>query len=682
VTADAATCAPCRAETLDPSNRRYGYPFTNCTHCGPRLSIVRRIPYDRRHTSMAAFPMCADCAREYEDPLDRRFHAQPNACPACGPRIWLETPDGERTEGQGDAIDAIRSLLRQGRILAIKGIGGFHLACDATDEAAVRRLRERKRRYEKPFALMAENLAVIARYCRLEPAEAELLASPAAPIVLLRASAAERVADSVAPGQASYGFMLPYTPLHHLILHELGVPIVLTSGNVSEEPQCTDNLEARRRLGGIADAIVQHDRDIVNRLDDAVARVIDGRTQLLRRARGYAPAPLSLPEGFEQAPRVLALGGELKSTFCLLRDGQAVMSQHLGDLENPAAYAAYGEAIALYEGLFEYTPERLAVDLHPDYLSTKLGRERGAQADLPVNGVQHHHAHIAACLADNGVPLDAPPVLGIALDGLGFGADGGLWGGEFLLADYRQFRRLAAFRPVPMPGGAQAVREPWRMAYAYLRGAGDCAAWARRYAHLPYFEYLRTRPTVVLDQALEAGINCPVTSACGRLFDAVAAVTGLRQAVTYEAQGAMELEAAVDAGSLDERPDETGYTFIIERGKSLWHLDAKTLWPALLDDLDRGVPIGFVAARFHAGLTQALAKLIRELTDAHDNPWQGRVALSGGVFQNAVISAGLRRRLEASGFEVFAHRQVPPNDGGLSLGQAAVAAARAVAARG
>jgi hydrogenase maturation protein HypF len=668
VVPDAATCPACLAEIRDPDDRRHRYPFTNCTHCGPRLSIVRRIPYDRAGTSMAEFTMCRACQAEYADPTDRRFHAQPNACACCGPKVWLE---GARAAG-AEPIAAARALLAAGEIVAIKGVGGFHLAADATDAEAVQRLRARKRRYHKPFALMAGGLEVIQRYCAVNEDERALLESPAAPIVILAADGPERVAADVAPGQRTLGFMLPYTPLHHLLLEGLDRPIVLTSGNLSEEPQCTGNEAARAKLSGIADHLLMHDRAIVNRVDDSVIRVMDGAPRVLRRARGYAPAPLPLPEGFASAPALLAMGGELKSTFCVVQDGRATLSQHIGDLEDAATYADYRASLALYRSLLEHDPLIIAVDQHPDYLSTKLGRELGHE----VVAVQHHHAHIAACLAENGVSLAAGPVLGVALDGLGYGEDGTIWGGEFLLADYRGCTRLAHLRPVPMVGGVQAIREPWRNAYAQIRAALGWERFAREHADLELCADLRNRPLATLDAMLAKGLNCPLSSSCGRLFDAVAAALGIcRAQACYEGQAAIELEASVDAAALDAAGD--GYPFVIERAGGQSVLDPGPMWPALLADLARGTPVPVIAARFHLGLTEAILELVCALS-------RGRVdtvALSGGVFQNRLlferVSGGLRER----GFSVLSHRLVPANDGGLALGQAAIAAARALAPR-
>lgn len=681
VTPDAATCTLCLAEIFDPANRRYRYPFTNCTHCGPRFSILRAVPYDRRNTSMDAFPMCSACTREYHDPRDRRFHAQPNACPACGPQVSLErcgdVPPAQVSSGP-ESVEQARTLLLAGHIVAIKGLGGFHLACDATSEAAVARLRVRKHRYDKPFALMARDFGVIERYCSLSLCERALLQGPIAPILLLQATGPEKLATSIAPGQSSYGFMLPYTPLHHLLLQGMDAPIVLTSGNPSDEPQCIDNAEARERLGTIADFLLLHNRDIVNRVDDSVLRVADGQPRWLRRARGLAPAALPLPPGFETSPPVLALGGELKNTFCLLREGEAILSPHLGDLENARAWAAYRDTLALYLRLFSHTPAALAVDLHPEYLSGKLGREWAAEKNLVLVEVQHHHAHIAACLADNGIPLEAPPVLGVALDGLGYGSDGTLWGGEFVLADYRNSRRLAAFRPVPMPGGAQAVREPWRMGYAYLNQYYDLHDLQREYSSLDFFRTLQTQPLPVIEAMVRAGINSPLTSSCERLFDAVSSLMGVRSGVSYEGQAAaIELQAWTDQAALQR---EESYSLTVGQVDAfgLAWVDTKPLWPALLRDAAQGVDAGQMAARFQNGLAQAIVAMVGRLAQYHGNPWQNRIALSGGVFQNDLLLHGVIARLEAQGLTIYAHSRVPANDGGLSLGQAVVAAARAM----
>ncbi len=683
VVPDAAACPACVEETLSPFSRRYRYPFTNCTHCGPRLSIVRAIPYDRANTAMAAFTMCPECQAEYEDPADRRFHAQPNACHACGPRVWLERSDGHAfcTENltQLDDLDAACTLLQRGEILAVKGLGGFHLACDATNAEAVARLRERKQRLDKPFALMARDLDIVRRYCELDAAEEALLRSPQAPIVILDARSGTDLAPAVAPGQRTLGFMLPYTPLHHLLLRRMDRPVVMTSGNLSEEPQCIDNADAKRRLGGIADWLLLHDRDIVNRVDDSVVRIMDGAPRLLRRARGYAPAPLPLPPGFEDAPPLLALGGELKNTFCLLQDGQAILSQHMGDLEDAATWADFRRNLALYADLFQHRPQAIAVDLHPEYLSAKLGRDRAAQDGLPLYEIQHHHAHVAACLADNGWPLAAGPVLGVALDGLGYGSDGALWGGEFLRADYRDFERLGTFKPVALLGGARAMREPWRNLYAHLMAEMGWARYRMNYGELALTEFLEALPRPTLDAMLKTGTHAPPASSCGRLFDAVAAAMGIcRERVSYEGQAAIELEACIDPRTLHEEDDALAWPFGIPRlrGSGLPYIEPLAMWQALLGDLILDTPRGVMAARFHKGLVRAIVHMVRKLTTADGERVLDTVVLTGGVFQNRTLLEQVAARLRAEGYRVLTHRQVPANDGGLSLGQAVIAAAR------
>ncbi len=688
IVADAATCSDCATEIHDPANRRYRYPFTNCTHCGPRLSIVKGIPYDRASTSMAVFPMCPSCAAEYEDPGDRRFHAQPNACPDCGPRVWLIGADGTRLDpaelGAADAVAAASRLLAEGRILAIKGIGGFHLACDAANGAAVAQLRRRKRRFLKPFALMARDLAVIRAHCRVSAQEAALLASPAAPILLLEAHPpraldpsgymeAGGLAPQIAPGQTTLGFMLPYSPLHRLLLEDWDRPLVMTSGNLSEEPQCIDNLDATKRLADLADCSLLHDRAIVNRVDDSVVRVMAGAPRLVRRARGYAPAPLLLPAGFAQAPPILAFGGELKNTFCLLRDGEAILSQHLGDLEDARTAREYEGTLALYLELFQQPPSLLAVDLHPDYRSTLIGRDWAVREELPIVGVQHHHAHLASVLADNGRALDAGPVLGILLDGLGYGDDGTLWGGEFLVGDYRDYHRVGHLKPVALPGGAQAILEPWRNLFAQIESAAGWEAMRARYPDLGAVQRLEGRPLGVLRKLIERGLNAPLSSSAGRLFDAVAASLGLGvEPLAYEGQAAIELEALAVGAWKEGMP---GYPFGTANGPSGAMLDPAPLWDTLFDDLACGVALELIAARFHAGLAEAIVGLATGLAEQQA---LDTVALSGGVFQNRLLLEAVARGLRAAGLGVLLQHQVPSNDGGISLGQACVAAAKSL----
>jgi hydrogenase maturation protein HypF len=564
--------------------------------------------------------------------------------------------------------------LARGKILAIKGIGGFHLACDAADEAAVSRLRRRKGRFHKPFALMARDLDVVRRYCRVSAAEAALLASPAAPIVLLDRLPEARLAPAVAPTQTSLGFMLPYSPLHQLLLADWERPLVMTSGNRIEEPQCIDNQEAAERLQPLADLFLLHDREIINRVDDSVLRMMGDEPRLLRRARGYAPAPLALPEGFAEAPPLLALGGELKNTFCLLRQGQAILSQHLGDLENLIAYRDYLHNLALYRDLYAHEPAALVADLHPNYRSTRHARELAEQSQVPLIRVQHHHAHIASVLAENGWSLHGGRVLGIALDGSGYGVDASVWGGEFLLADYLDFRRLGALKPVPLPGGTQAILQPWRNAFSQLQQALGWPRVMSDWGELESVRWLAERPLETLRQMMETGLNCPLSSSCGRLFDAVAALLGIcRESISYEGQAAIELEAAALAAP---RKDETGYPLAITPEEDLCWLDPAPIWPALLDDLRAGLAPSVISRRFHLGLIDALAAMASRLAAE-----QGvdTLALSGGVFQNRTLFEGLSSALRRAGFKVLTQRQVPANDGGISLGQAAIGAARLLA---
>jgi hydrogenase maturation protein HypF len=688
VVPDAATCSQCRIEVLDVRERRYRYPFTNCTHCGPRLSIILGIPYDRQGTTMRLFDLCATCANEYHTPDDRRFHAQPIACHACGPRVWLEssagTPIVRDASVAPDDIDAAAALLKRGQILAIKGLGGFQLACDATDPTVVARLRARKQRADKPLAMMVRDIRVARAFCGITDQEAAVLCSAAAPIVILAAhDDGSTVAENVAAGIGTFGVMLPNTPLHHLMLRGMDRPIVLTSGNLSDEPQCIDNHEARRTLGGIADCFLLHDRDIARRVDDSIVRIMGGRPRVIRRARGYAPAPLMLPDGFAGAPPVLAMGGELKSAFCLLHDGQAILSHHMGDLENARTYADYARSIEAYQDLFAHAPAIVAVDCHPDYLSTRLGHDLAAQHRLAVADVQHHHAHIAACLAENDVALDAGPVIGVALDGLGHGLDGTLWGGEFLLADYRDCQRLATFKPVAMPGGAQAIREPWRNTYAHLTAGMGWARFANDYSATPLHQFLQTKPRAVLDGMIAHGVNSPLASSCGRLFDAVAVAVGIcRERVDYEGQAAVEFEALVDAHALAHEDERLAYRFAIPvlPSSKLPYVDPLPMWLALLGDLREDTPVPMIAARFHKGLASVIARMVDKLRQHRpDMEPVSTVALSGGVLQNRVLLELLIHRLEIMGLRVLTHALVPANDGGLALGQAVIAAARASA---
>ena len=709
VAPDAAVCKDCAQEVLDPFARRFRYPFTNCTHCGPRLSIVERIPYDRAHTTMAGFSLCPACAAEYSNPADRRFHAQPIACHVCGPRLSLVRTDERAIALDAltflDEADAACTLLQKGHIVAIQGIGGYQLACDATSVEAVASLRLGKQRERKPFALMARDVKVIRRYCDVSDAELDLLTSAAAPIVVLDrlasvavprtecgsgaagvtaaaagVEAAAAISDQVAPGVNTLGFMLPNTPLHHLLLKRMERPIVLTSGNLSDEPQVIEPREARRRLGSIAEYFLEHNRPIARRVDDSVARVVSGRPRILRRARGYAPAPLPLPPGFERAPRVLGFGGALKNTFCLLRDGEAILSAHNGDLDDALTRADYAKSLSEYGAFFEFEPQALACDLHPEYASTRMAQAQARASDIPLVATQHHHAHIAACLAENGVPLRTAKVLGVALDGLGFASDGTLWGGEFLLADYVGYCRLGTFKPVALLGGEAAVLEPWRNTYAHLKAEMGWATFAMNYSQLELFRFLQSKPRELLDGMLARGVNAPLASSCGRLFDAVAAAMGLaRERAFYEGQGAIELEAAVDRDWLVNGDPALDYPFAIPRMKGGFpYIEPLAMWQALLGDLILETPLGVMAARFHRGLAQAIVRMIDQLVaQSVSEPTPIRsVVLSGGVFQNRVLFEAVRAGIAASGLTVLTHSRVPCNDGGLALGQATIAAAR------
>jgi hydrogenase maturation protein HypF len=679
VSADSATCDDCLRELTDAADRRYRYPFINCTNCGPRFTIVRDVPYDRALTTMSEFAMCPACAAEYHDPADRRFHAQPVCCRDCGPRLSLV--DGARVPLPGtDPVAVAGTLLRSGQVLAVKGLGGYHLTVDAASEAASAALRARKHREDKPFAVMVADLATARLLCEVDETAARLLTSMRRPIVLLpRLPAAERrIAPAVAPGNRHLGLMLPYTPLHHLLLAAAGGPIVATSGNVSDEPIAFRDDEAFDRLAGIADAFLLHDRAIHVRADDSVVRSLGGRESVLRRSRGYAPEPLRVRPRFSQP--LLACGAELKSTFCLAKGEHAVVSQHIGDLENAETLQSFVDGIEHFKRLFDIEPQPIAHDLHPDYLSTKYAMNLGdagpagghlAGEDLagghhaPVElvGVQHHHAHIASCLVDN----DADgPVIGVAFDGTGYGTDGTIWGGEFLLADLSSFRRAGCLEPVPMPGGAAAIRQPWRMAAAYLAAGypdgvpAGLAVLHRNEQHWAAVTAMAAR-----------GINAPMTSSAGRLFDAVAALLGVRDAINYEGQAAIELEQVADVREHGSYPAAI-------TGDGELRLAGADLVRAAAEDLCAGVSVPVIAARFHNGVAASIAAMCARL---REQTGLGIVALSGGVFQNLLLTRRVERGLAELGLRVLVHSRVPCNDGGISLGQAAVAGARARLAR-
>jgi hydrogenase maturation protein HypF len=650
IAADAATCADCLAEIFNPAERRFRYAFTNCTNCGPRFTIATAVPYDRSNTTMDSFSMCSECRGEYDDPADRRFHAQPIACPRCGPRLKLVSSRGG--EITGDPITSTAALLREGAIVAVKGLGGYHLACDARSDTAVAELRRRKAREEKPLAVMAPDLEWVRRMVEVTLAAEALLVSPPAPIVLqLKKENAAAVAEGVAPGNRYLGVMLPYTPLHHLLLAEVAFPIVLTSGNISEEPMAYLDPEAQTRLKEIADAFLIHDRPIAMRCDDSVVRHDRNTTFPIRRARGYAPATMAIHGRFHRP--VLAAGPELKHTFCLGMGERAVVSHHIGDLENFETMEAFTAAVEHFMRVYSVKPEAVAYDLHPDYLSTKWAR--GLDIDEKI-GVQHHHAHIASCVADN---ARQGSVIGVAVDGTGFGEDGTVWGCEVLVCDERSYERSFHLRYVPLPGAAAAVRQPWRMAAVYLDAALGQAAPE---AGIPFVRRTHHRWEPILQMARRS-INSPPASSGGRLFDAAAALCGLRDAVAYEGQAAAELEQVAD-------PCVTGAYDCDLRGDEL---DGVQLIGELAADLIRGRPVPEAAALFHNGFADALA---RACEAARYSSGLETVALSGGSFQNTLLLRRLRARLRDSGFEVLVHKRVPPNDGGISLGQAVVAGVR------
>lgn len=671
VTPDAVICSACRGEILDPGERRHGYAFTNCTHCGPRFSIVDAIPYDRSATRMRHFAMCATCRAEYENPADRRFHAQPIACPDCGPRLAFHDRQGNVVDG--DPLTLAAATIRTGGILALKGLGGFHLACDAGNEDAVAALRRRKHRLDKPFALMALDAAMIGQHCQITPGHLALLSEPAGPVVLLdRLGGNTGLAPSVAPRLSVLGWMLPTTPLHLLLCTALGRPLVMTSGNLSGEPQVIGNDEALEKLASFADGFLLHDRDIARRLDDSVVTTVGGDLRVMRRARGYAPAPLELPPGFAAAPPVLALGGELKAAICQLADGEALLSHHIGDLEDALSYAEFEKAIDDYASLFGHKPAIIACDQHPGYRSTVKAQEISEASGRRLIQVQHHHAHIASAMAENGWPLDGARVLGLAFDGTGYGSDGTVWGGEFLLAGYGEFVRVGRLLPVPLPGGAAAVQEPWRnlLAQTALAFSAEQAVDLLNKAGLG--TALAQRPMAAVLAMMAKGVNAPMTSSMGRLFDAVGAALGCAFArVSFEGQAAMELESLARAA----RTESEGYPFSIRLEGDLTQLDPAPMWRALLADLTHGVAPAVMARRFHCGVATASADLALALARRHQ---AGAIALSGGVMQNALLLELLLARLADGGLPVLTQRQVPANDGGLAYGQAVIAAALAM----
>jgi hydrogenase maturation protein HypF len=674
ISPDVSICPDCLRELFDPNDRRYRYPFINCTNCGPRFTIIKDIPYDRPKTTMASFPMCPDCESEYTNPADRRFHAQPVACPVCGPIVTFERVKVGRLTSSVDAIAETRKALANGEIVAIKGLGGFHLACDATNTQAVIELRNRKLRVDKPFAIMMPDVETIEKHCFVSDAERELLLSSARPIVLLKRKPGSNVVQEVAPNQDWIGVMLPYTPLHYLLFADQAsqfTALVMTSGNLSEEPIATDNDEARQRLSMLADAFLMHNRDIHIRCDDSVVRVFDGglltidheapstvhrlsSVYPIRRSRGYSPFPVKLPMG---APQILAAGSELKNTFCITNKNYAFLSHHIGDMENYETLRSFEQGVEHFEKLFRVKPEAIAYDLHPNYLATRYALERVERENLLAIGVQHHHAHVAACIAEHG--LDGTrPVIGVSFDGTGYGEDSAIWGGEILIADYKSYQRRFHLEYFPLPGGDAAIKKPARTALALLWSLG--LEWAEELR--PVSEFTEQDQTILRAQ-LERKINTPMTSSMGRLFDAAAALAGVRQQVNYEGQAAIEFEALADPAEGDK------YLFGLDQDQ----IRAGNVIEGLIQDVESGISVSKISARFHNGLAQCVSEIclrIRSETGIDE------VALSGGVWQNITLLRRTLSLLKEEGFRVYIHWEVPANDGGLSLGQAVIAAAR------
>lgn len=653
---DLATCGDCLHEVLDPGDRRFGYPFTNCTNCGPRFSIIRELPYDRPNTTMSSFTMCPECTAEYADPLDRRFHAQPNACPTCGPRVSFAQGVAGPGQAGAAAIEAASEMIRGGGIVAVKGLGGYQLLTDATSDDAVGRLRMRKHRPTKPFAVLVADLDRAREIVRVDDAAADLLSGVHAPIVVLDRERDARLSSAVAPGNPTVGVMLPTTPIHHLVARLVGVPMIATSGNRSDEPICTDDAEARERLGSIADGFLSNDRPIERHVDDSVVRIVGGVPQILRRARGYAPMPVVHDEAI---PPLVATGAHLKNTIAVASGGNVFVSQHIGDLETEEASAAFTRVVEDLARMYDVTPAVVAHDLHPDYVSTRYALGSGAPPGTPRVAVQHHHAHLASCLADNDHP---GPALGVTWDGTGYGTDGTVWGGEFLLGDAAGFERVAHLRPFRIPGGDAAVREPRRSAAGILHELGKVLRPGD-----PGLGSFGGDELGILATMMDRGINAPVTTSAGRLFDAVAAMLGLGSTSSFEGEAAIALEHA--ANGID-----AGYELTVEGGPP-YVLDWGPMIDGILRDLGGGTGPGTIAGRFHGALVGGIVEVARRV----GHPI---VALTGGCFQNRLLTESAVRELRDSGFDVLVHRRVPPNDGGISLGQAVVAAATLTAGGG
>jgi hydrogenase maturation protein HypF len=661
VVPDIATCGDCLAEMCTEGERRYHYPFTNCTNCGPRYTIIERLPYDRASTTMSKFTMCPDCRREYDDPDDRRFHAQPIACPVCGPKVTLTDARGRKVAEQDLALVEAARKIEEGLILAMKGLGGFLLVCDARNLATVKRLRAKKYREEKPFAVMFPTLEMIRGNCEVTPEEQDLLLSPQSPIVLLRKKGKAGVAENVAPSNPFLGVMLPYAPLHHLLMEEIGIPVVATSGNKTDDPIAIDNEEALQRLGGVADFFLVHDRPILRRVDDSVVRVVGGVPMMLRRARGYAPLPV--PFANPRGKHVLALGGHLKNTIGLSQGNNIFISQHVGDLETYEALQSFNEILSSLKGLYEFKPDTVAVDLHPNYISTKTGEDMCKRGSPGLERVQHHHAHIASCMCDNGID---GPVLGVSWDGVGYGTDGVAWGSEFLVSTFKDFDRIAHFLPFRLVGGDQASRRPSRAALGALYETYGDEMLSGRLKGVPTVSEFDEKELGALRDCLKTGFNAPLVCGMGRLFDAVASVTGIRQECSFEGQAAMELEFEGYGETSGSRT--MAYEYDIGSGKPAV-IDWRPMMRGIVSDHVDRVKRSTISLKFH----QTLANVIREIADNAD---MKRIVLSGGVFQNTLLASLVSRAFEGSKMKVYMHKDLPPNDGGISVGQVAIALAR------
>ena len=666
---DIAPCPDCLKDIFNPSNRRYLYPFTNCTNCGPRFSIIEALPYDRQNTSMKKFEMCPECRTEYESPLDRRFHAQPNACPACGPQVQLWDTDGKKLNEQHDALVQAASAIEAGKIVAVKGIGGFHLMVDARNDVAVNRLRGRKHREEKPFALMFPSLENVKKECEVDELEERLLLSPESPIVLLRRiqKSGDRrqnkyngnkidpsnfhlpssISTSVAPNNPYLGCMLPYSPLHHILMGQLGFPVVATSGNLSDEPICTDEVEALERLHEIADIFLIHNRPIVRHVDDSIVRVMMGRELVLRRARGYAPLPITIV-GPQHVVPLLAVGAHLKNTIALTSDSNVFISQHIGDLETKESLDAFHRVITDFQKMYNTTPGYIVCDLHPDYLSSKFARGTG----IPLLGVQHHEAHIASCMAENQLEGD---VLGISWDGTGYGHDGTIWGGEFLLATKTSFERVATFRPFRLPGGEKAIKEPRRTALGMLYELFGDEVFHRQ--DLPTLQAFTSAELELINQMLLKKVNAPITTSVGRIFDAVASLIGLQQKVNYEGQAAMELEFLTQ-----NMESEEYYPYKINEAQNVKLVNWQSILEGILVDMKNHIGHSFISTKFHNTLVEIIITIAKKIG-------RPRVVLSGGCFQNRYLTERVVKRLQEENYRPYWHQRVPPNDGGIALGQ-------------